>query len=385
MGNDKTAKKRSFWRSLTAPSRYVLRSIRNFAKRHRLSVTVKATIMYAVIFALVFLGLALLLVFSYNTFLKGEAAAGRIAQEEIGELLQPLTILLVILLPFGLALTLSLGGIVVRGMLIPVKKMISTAQEIDTASLSTRIEAGASEDELCALAAILNDMLDRLQSQFDRQNRFIADVSHELRTPIAVVQGYSELLTRWGFSDPAILKEGLEAINSEAHNMRDLVEKLLFLARADKRTIQLSSESFHIDELINEIVTETRLITQKEIIAGQIESITVLADRALIKQAIRIFVENSVKYSGNDGRITLSCYSDAERCAVVVSDNGIGISETDLPHVFERFYKADDSRRREGGSAGIGLAIAKWIADAHEAELGVTSKAGIGTTVRLLI
>ncbi|GHU99948.1 hypothetical protein FACS1894211_06270 [Clostridia bacterium] len=364
----------------TAVPRAVARSVRSFAKRHRLSVTAKTTIMYAVIFALVFTGLGVLLVFSYRTYL-----INRVGAEEARDMLTPLAWLVLILLPLGLAVTLSLGGLVIRGMLTPVKKMIATAKEIDTASLSTRIESGNSEDELSDLAAILNDMLDRLQTAFERQNRFISDVSHELRTPIAVVQGYSELLTRWGLSKPEVLQEAIEAIGSEARNMKNLVEKLLFLARADKKSLQTQPESFHIDELINEIVNETRLISNKEILAGQIESNTLYADRALIKQAIRVFVENSLKYSGPDGRVTLSCYADEGRCAVVVSDNGIGISETDLPHVFERFYKADDARRRDGGSAGLGLAIAKWIADAHKADLDISSKPGIGTTVRLLI
>jgi signal transduction histidine kinase len=346
------------------------------------NVTTKATIMYAFIFALVFTGLGVLLIISYRTFLR---SGGLVTAEEMSDMLTPLVILLVILIPIGLALTLSLGGLVIRGMLTPIKKMINTAKEIDTSSLSVRVETGSSEDELYDLAAILNDMLDRLQSAFDRQNRFISDVSHELRTPIAVVQGYSELLSRWGAAKPEVLKEAIEAITSEAGNMKNLVEKLLFLARADKKTLVIQPDSFHIDELISEIVTETRLISSKEILAGQIESITLYADRALIKQAIRVFVENSLKYSGADGRVTLSCYADAGACAVVVSDNGIGISEADLPHIFERFYKADTARQRDGGSAGLGLAIAKWIADAHNAELDVSSKPGIGTTVRLLL
>ncbi|MDR1093272.1 MAG: HAMP domain-containing histidine kinase [Clostridiales bacterium] len=380
MNETNKQKKRNFGRSLAAVPRRIAASVRKFAQKRRWSVTTKATVMYGIIFALVFTGLGVLLVVSYRTYLLGS-----VEPEKVGAMLAPLAILLLILLAFGLALTLALGGLVVRGMLTPVKKMIATAKEIDTASLSTRIETGSSEDELYDLAAILNGMLDRLQSAFDRQNRFISDVSHELRTPIAVVQGYSELLSRWGSAKPEVLKEAIDAITAEAHNMKSLVEKLLFLARADKKTLIIQPESFHMDELINEIVTETRLITQKEIVAGQIEPLTVLADRALIKQAIRVFMENSVKYSGADGRITLSCYEDGGRCAVVVSDNGIGISETDLPHIFERFYKADASRRRDGGSAGLGLAIAKWIADAHEAELDVSSKPGIGATVRLLV
>ena len=354
----------------------------NLIKKRKLSITAKATILYAAIFVVTFAVLGTLIAVLYRANLinsQGVAAAQAKAMTE------PLIIMIAVLLPVGLALTLALGGLVIRGMLAPVKKITAAAKEIDTASLSKRIEAGGSEDELCELAEMLNDMLDRLQAAFERQQRFISDVSHELRTPIAVVQGYAELLSRWGADKPDVRKEAIEAIESEARNMKSLVEKLLFLARADKKTVAVKTESFHIDELINEIVTETRLITQKEIIAGQIESITVVADRELIKQAIRVFVENSIKYSGADGRITLSCYNAGGRCAVVVSDNGIGISEKDLPHIFERFYKADDSRRREGGSAGLGLAIAKWIADAHGAELDVASKPGIGTTVRMLI
>lgn len=290
---------------------------------------------------------------------------------------------------FAIIFTIVIGSKTGRRMLQPVDDMIRTARSISARELNTRLNVVDSHDELKDLAVTFNELLDRIQASYEQQNRFVSDASHELRTPISVIQGYANLLQRWGKEEKEVLEESLGAIKNEADNMQDLVEKLLFLARADKNTQRLEKSPFAANELVDEVIKETRLIDSRHDITCEAnEAVTLIADRGLIKQALRIFIDNSIKYTPPGGTIKINSLHRQNRAFLIIQDNGIGISREDLPHIFERFYKCDKSRTREsGGSSGLGLSIAQWIIEKHQGTVAVESELDKGTkiTIALLV
>lgn len=279
-----------------------------------------------------------------------------------------------------LLLSAVFGGVLIRRMLKPVYDMTKTARSITASDLSTRIDTVDSHDEFRELAETFNGMLDRIQESYEKQNRFVSDASHELRTPLSVVSGYANLLRRWGSGNPDVLDESVQKIIEETGNMQQLVDRLLFLARADRKTQHVRFERFSVTEMMKEILEETRMIDEDHRLTERIEEgVFLTADHALLKQALRAIVDNSIKYTPRGGDITISCRERGGRVELEVADTGIGISEKDLPHIFDRFYKADEARTRGKGSSGLGLSIAKWIVERHRGEIRVESKPGQGT------
>lgn len=267
-----------------------------------------------------------------------------------------------------------------KKLLKPVYNMSETVNSIDVNALDTRLDVSGSQDELKDLAKAFNKMLNRLQDSYERQNEFVSDASHELRTPISVIQGYVNLLDRWGKNDTEVLEESIEAIKSEAENMKNLVENLLFLARGDKNTQVINPEEFLLNELMDEIIKETKLIASgHNIISNGSYDINLYADRKLIKQALRIFIDNSIKYTAKDGNITINYTKVNNEAIITIEDNGIGISAEDLPNIFHRFYRADKSRAKDTGGTGLGLSIAKWILLKHKGNIEVESHINVGT------
>lgn len=298
--------------------------------------------------------------------------------------------LLMIIIAEVLLVLLSIGKANRRNkkILKPIDDMIDTVRNITINHLDRRLSIGGSQNELKDLAETFNDMLDRIQQAYESQNQFVSDASHELRTPIAVIQGYAKLLQRWGTEDEQVLEESIEAIKGEAENMKELVDKLLFLARGDKNTQPVNMEEFYINELIEEVLRDTKLIDKEHKISSEInEKIMVYADPKLLKQALRIFVDNSIKYTPSGGVITLSALMENHEVLIIVKDNGIGIDEADLPNIFNRFYRADKSRTKQTGGTGLGLSIAKWIIMKHKGSISFESGVNKGTkvTIRLPI
>ena len=256
---------------------------------------------------------------------------------------------------------------------------------INAARLDTRIQVSDTQDELKSLAKAINDMLDRINDSYRAQVRFVSDASHELRTPISVIQGYSNLLDRWGKNDEKILQESISAIRDEAANMKELVEQLLFLARGDNNTIKLQIERISLSELVNEVVHETQMIDSSHSYEARGEDAFISADRGLIKQALRILVDNAIKYTPSGGHIAVGSNLRGEEALLSVQDDGIGIVPEAVPKIFDRFYRADESRTRATGGAGLGLSIAKWITQRHSGSMEVLSREGIGTRITLVL
>lgn len=295
-----------------------------------------------------------------------------------------LRILLFTLIPTTLVIELLTVLLTSKILLSPIKKITAKTRKISRENLGkVRLEEGGSRGELKELIQVLNAMLDNLQESFEAQERFVSDASHELKTPIAILHGYSDMLRRWGKTDQAILEEGIEAIFKETQHMSSLVNMLLFLSRTNRNAANLKIENFFLNDLLEEVIKETEKIeSSHHIYTGKMMAITVDADRAMIKQLLRILIDNAIKYTPENGTIKLSCHRDETSAYIVVQDNGIGISQEDLPHIFERFYRADKARSRETGT-GLGLSIAKKIADAHNSEIIISSEVGVGTIVNL--
>ena len=256
---------------------------------------------------------------------------------------------------------------------------------IDGRRLDTRIPVDDLQEELQNVAVAINGMLDRINESYAAQARFVSDASHELRTPIAVIQGYANLLDRWGKDDEKALMESVSAIKDEAGNMKDLVEQLLFLARGDSNRISLVEERVDLAAMIEEVVSETRMLDSGHEFRTVGGDVSVMADKALIKQALRILVDNAVKYTDQGGEIIVSAAKDGAYSRLSVSDSGIGIKPEILPYVFDRFVRADESRTRATGGAGLGLSIAQWIASRHSGHMEVVSREGIGTKISLIL
>ena len=256
---------------------------------------------------------------------------------------------------------------------------------IDGRRPDTRIQVDDLQEELKNVAMAINGMLDRINESYAAQARFVSDASHELRTPIAVIQGYANLLDRWGKDDEKALMESVSAIKDEAGNMKDLVEQLLFLARGDSNRISLVEERIDMSGFIEELVSETRMLDSGHEFNTDCGDVTIFADKSLIKQALRILIDNAIKYTDTGGEIIISASKDGGFAKLSVTDTGIGINPEILPRVFDRFVRADESRARATGGAGLGLSIAQWIASRHNGHMDVLSREGIGTRISIVL
>ena len=243
------------------------------------------------------------------------------------------------------------------------------------------------DSELNGLEDAINNLLERMRDSYRQQARFVSDASHELRTPISVIQGYANMLDRWGKEDESVLNESIEAIKSESENMKNLVEQLLFLARGINGKTQINCKEFLLNDMINEVLEESKMIDKNHIYRyDDLEKITVYGDIGLLKQAARILIENAAKYTEENEVIILKTgMNEKGEPYFSVQDNGIGMDEEDIPHIFERFFRADTARVRKNGGTGLGLSIAKWIIDGHKGYFSVVSRKDIGTRITIFL
>ncbi len=286
----------------------------------------------------------------------------------------------------GIISSVIFGYIVSKRMLMPIDCITKTADNISAKNLKERIEINGPDDELKRLAHTFNKMIDRLQDAFDKQTQFVSDASHELRTPIAVIQGYANLLDRWGKDDKDALEKSIYAIKLETNNMANLVEKLLFLAKGDSGTKRIEKKEFYLNKLINEVAEESKLIADNRFITNnRNDTVKIFADYEMIKQMLRIFIDNSIKFTDEGGNIDISSISDNDLVKIIISDTGIGIPKNEISNIFNRFYTVDKSRSKEKTGTGLGLSIAKWIADVHEGTISVESEEGKGTKITVIL
>lgn len=258
--------------------------------------------------------------------------------------------------------------------------------KISPAAPDARIYTG--DKDLLGLENALNNLLERMRDTYRQQSRFVSDASHELRTPIAVIQGYVNMLDRWGKEDEKILDESIEAIKNESEHMKKLVEQLLFLARGDNGSHQLTFEDFSLSGVMQEVYEESVMIDEKHRYeyGASDEEIRLVGDMSMIKQAARILVDNAAKYTNEGDRITIRVgKNEAGQPYFSIQDNGIGMTGEDARHVFERFYRSDVARNRKTGGTGLGLSIAKWIVDKHDGVFEILSYPEIGTRITVVL
>lgn len=270
-------------------------------------------------------------------------------------------------------------------------KIETLEQAISRASVdSPNVTTG--DQDLRSIEVALNGLLRQMQEAKLQQMRFVSDASHELRTPIAVIQGYVNMLDRWGKTDETVLDESIEALKLESDHMQELVEQLLFLARGDSGRNPLQRMTINLAEVVHEVWEESCMIDATHSYRCTISDadmvdarFSIIGDLAMIKQSLRIIVQNAEKYSPDGTAITLSATADATHTGYVVQDEGIGMSQKDAAHAFERFYRSDGARNETNAGSGLGLSIAKWIVDTHNGTIDVLSREGVGTrfTVRL--
>ncbi len=273
-----------------------------------------------------------------------------------------------------------------RRVLKPISDMAETAATLSANNLSDRISVEGAKNELKDLALVINGMLDRIELSYNSQKQFVSDASHELRTPIAVIQGYVSMLERWGKTDKDVLDEGITAISQEAASMKELVERLLFLARHDKKTLMLEMEVFDPLEVMSELHREAKMLSSEHAFALEAaENALINGDKGMIKQLMRVLVDNAIKYTPAGGKITLGMRKENGQCILSVTDTGSGIAPEELSRVFDRFYRCDKARKSQTSGHGLGLSIARIIAVAHGGKIRVRSKVGVGTTFSALI
>jgi signal transduction histidine kinase len=276
----------------------------------------------------------------------------------------------------GFALWFTLGR-----ALMPLKAIVETAEHINRADdLSRRIPLqGFEEDEIGSLIQTFNQTLERLETLFTSQQRFLADVSHELRTPLTVIKGNVDLMRRMKKLDT----ESLTSIDQEAGRLTRLVGGVLMLAQAESGNLPLNFRPVELDVLVTEVFQEMHIIAggKVRVHLNEIDQMRVNGDRDRLKQVLINLVANAIQYTPQDGDVFLSLAKVGDQARIICRDSGPGIPSEDLPHIFERFYRAEKSRTRGKATGfGLGLSITKWIVEHHNGHIEVNSKEGQGTT-----
>jgi two-component system OmpR family sensor kinase len=315
------------------------------------------------------------------------------------ETLASLRQVLLVASTLGLALALAGGWVLAGRALRPVDRVTAAAAAIANGdgmatSLSARLLVPPTDDELSRLSATFNAMLDRLQASFRAQERFVGDASHELRTPLTAIRGNVDVLLRQARLggrelDPTDLTPALDDIRRESDRMRRLLDDLLLLARADADagkdpagTTTIGHEQVQLDEIAAEAVRSAAALTSGQMLELEApRGVEVRGDPDRLHQLVMILLDNAIRHTPPGGRIRVAVAATADgQARIAVRDEGEGITPDHVPHVFERFYRADGARGRASGGTGLGLAIARAICRAHGGEISVTSAPDQGAT-----
>ncbi len=287
---------------------------------------------------------------------------------------------LLIIMPIALVLSGILGYFCVRRVLRPVQAITRTAREIEEQNLDKRLEV-LSNDELGQLASTLNHMLARLEEAFSREKQFIADASHELRTPLAVLQGETTLSLKKERNIEEY-KKSFENISQETEHMSSMLKKLLFLARSEGN-MQLEFDEVNLKDILTELTPDIEILCEEKSIHFQLhaqDDLIVKGYEIELRELFLNLLDNAIRYTPQEGNISITLSRKGDSACVAVKDTGIGIPEDHIKHIFERFYRIDKSRPRVEGGAGLGLAICRSIAKLHKGTIEVESKVDEGST-----
>ncbi|MDD9271053.1 ATP-binding protein [Paenibacillus sp. GCM10023248] len=287
----------------------------------------------------------------------------------------------------GTLILALIGGYFYTNVLFqPLQHFVATMQNIEESGSFRHIDLQTkdSNDELMKLGATFNRMIDRLQDMFLKQEQFLADASHELRTPLTIIESYASLLRRWALHDEKLREEALEAIIAESAHLKQLTQNLLSLTDVVRQNCE-QGITFDLLPLAEQTAASLRLTSGREIevvrqLEPDAEELLMTGDSHQIRQLLIILLDNALKYSGRKVMLTIGLLEN-KWVVLQVTDYGIGIAESDIPHLFDRFYRSDKARNRKQGGVGLGLAIALHIVQKHGGAIEVESRVGQGTTV----
>ncbi len=294
---------------------------------------------------------------------------------------------LIAIVPSVLILASFGAWLLLNRALRPLRDMIRTARAIQAQELNQRLRVPETDDEMQSLAETFNEMAERLHRSFAQMRQFITDASHELRSPLAVLRGEVELGLKAQLNSNRC-QDILGLCAVEIERLSGLVETLLFLSNADAEKAALDFKPINLTSVMEEMAEQTRILAEAkgvEVTLVNGHGIVLPADEMRLRQLLLNLVGNAVKFTSQGGRISLSCRPVDGQAEFVVSDTGIGIEPKDLPHIFDRFYRANRSGSGAGSGYGLGLSICKWIVEAHRGSIHVESIPGKGSafTVRL--
>lgn len=266
----------------------------------------------------------------------------------------------------------------------PILSMISTMDDIQKSGKHQQIPLKKqSKDELYQMGETFNAMIKQLEKNYDNQEQFIMNASHELKTPLTVIESYSDLLKRRGLEQPELFNESIEAIHSEAIRMRELTQQLLLLTKNDA-SWKMQMQNVQVVKVLHEVTRYFHSAFHCDIELNIQNNIDVFVDLQKLKQLLYIFIENACKYGEGSVQVEVGKL-DNEKGWIAISDDGIGIPDEDLDKVFERFYRVDKARTRKTGGFGLGLSLAKEIADIMDVEIEIESAEGKGTRIKLIL
>ncbi|MCS0672766.1 HAMP domain-containing histidine kinase [Cytobacillus firmus] len=307
------------------------------------------------------------------------------SMESAEKILRTLRFVLGIVTVLAMIPVLISSAILSKFITRPVATMTATMKEIRKSGQFKRLELeGKSQDELHQMGETFNHMIDLLESNYEKQKLFISNASHELKTPLTVIESYSSLLKRRGLKEPELFNESIEAIHSEALRMKEMTEQLLLLARHDDQWM-LDLKMIDLNSFLTQVIRTygdafKRTIQLEFSLA---ENTFIQTDENKLKQLLFIFLDNARKYSDDIIRVTTG--TEKSKVYIRIEDRGMGIPQKDLPRVFDRFYRVDKARNRKTGGSGLGLSLAKEIADALGVEIRLESTEGLGTAASIRI
>ena len=300
--------------------------------------------------------------------------------------LKNLQIFLWTTVPAVLVLTALVGRFMAKRALKPVSKITQTAKDIGSgADLSKRIPVPEAKDEIGQLALTFNTMMDRLESSFSQMRQFSSDASHELRTPLTVLKGQSELILGKE-RNPEEYQDVISSNLEEIQYMSKVLEDLFLLSKSDENQIVLDFKPVDLSLLIEEICKHAEIIASEKnirVVIAYLERVQINGDPVRLRQMIWNVIQNGIKYTQQGGEVKIFVHEKEDVVILTVQDNGIGISEDDLPLIFNRFYRVDKARSRQVGGTGLGLSICKFIVDAHKGTIDIESKLGEGTKFKI--
>jgi heavy metal sensor kinase len=345
----------------------------------RFRITALFTLLYGVVFVLM---LAWFIDHVRVDILENE----RSHHDTVDHIIEESVLVVAASIPLVLLVVFVSGYYLARRLLHPIDRIIDKARKLSSHSLEERIPLPDTNDEIGRLVVALNEMLERLQDSFTRMEHFAANASHELRTPITVLKGELEVAlqrSRSATEYESLLQSNLE----EVQRLSRTVDNLLMLAKMDSGTIPFEMEQVALQTLIELTVAQVSLAAEAHdvrLVTTDVDDVTVAGDVVLLTQLLLNLVENAIKYNARNGRVVIAARSEGGDVLLTVEDNGIGIAPDQLPHVFVRFFRVHGDRVLRRGS-GLGLSIARWIAELHGGSLTVESTLGVGSrfTLRL--